>query len=221
VNDEQRSRRRRGAVLGVLLGLLLALGGVGYALSSSPSASTGAGRGNPSTSPSADVLAPNPPSSSKPGSTPTAGPTSGAGTPVVLSPAASNGNDNGGNDNCVEPSNGTGNCVKTFGVTVGQAQALYPDLIRALPVTYSNPNQFDILVTSYRISVSVPVTTAAACPASSLEVPSGTVTLNPKLTAPKKGSVATTIPIKLSADAPDGCQLVSFTITVNATAVKR
>jgi hypothetical protein len=218
VNDDNaHRRRRRGVWLGLLLGLSLALAGVGYALSSSPSAPTNAGK--PSASPSSQVLAPNAPAQNKQGGTPTAGPTSSAGTTVVLAPAASNGN--GGNDNCVEPSNGNGNCAKTFGVTVGQTQTLYPGLIRALPVTYSNPNQFDILVSSYGVSVSVPVSKAAACPASNLEVPSGTVTLNPKLTAPKKGSVATTIPIKLSADAPDGCQLVSFTITIHASAVKK
>jgi hypothetical protein len=215
VNDEQRSRRKRGAMLGLLLGLLLALGGVGYALSSSPSASTGPGK--PSASPSADVLAPNA-SSGKPGSTPTAGPSASAGTSVVLAPAASNGN---GNGNCVEPSNGNGNCVKSFGVTVGQAQTLYPGLARTLPVSYSNPNAFDILVTSYRVSVSVPASQSAACPASSLEVPSGTVMLSPSLTAPRKGSVATTIPVRLSASAPDGCQSVSFAITVSASAVKK
>jgi len=222
-NDKANHRRRRGVWLGLLVVLLLALGGYGYAVTSSPSASTGPGKGKPSASPTADVLAPNAPSnptSPSVSSTTTSGGTPGPGTQVVLAPAASNGNGNG-NGNCVEPSNGNGNCVKSFGVSVGQSQTLYPGLVRTLPVTYSNPNSFDILVTTYRVSVTVPSSQSSACPASSLQVPSGTVSLNPPLTAPRNGSVATTIPIKLSANAPDGCQSVTFTITVNASAVKK
>jgi len=220
-NDKANHRRRRGVWLGLLVVLLLALGGYGYAVTSSPSASTGPGKGKPSASPTADVLAPSGPSS--PSSPSSAGTSSGGsagstGTQVVLAPAASNGN---GNGNCVEPSNGNGNCVKSFGVTVGHAQTLYPGLARTLPVTYSNPNSFDIVVTTYRVSVSVPSAQSSACPASSLLVPSGTVTLSPQLTVPKNGSVATTIPIKLSSGAPGGCQSVTFTITVTASAVKK
>jgi hypothetical protein len=194
VTNEQSARRKRGVWLGLLV-LLLALGGAGYALTS-PSASTGSGK-------------------------PSAGPSG----QVVLAPSASgnngNGNGNGGNDNCVEPSNGNGNCVKTFGVTVGHAPLLYPTLTRNLPVTYSNPNSFDIEVTTYRVSVSVPTSKAGACPASSLLVPTGTVTLSPRIALPKKGSAATTIPIRLGADAPEGCQDVTFSVTVDATAVKK
>jgi hypothetical protein len=177
-----------------LLVLLLALGGAGYALSSSPSASTGPGK--PSASPFGQV---------------------------VLAPAASgtNGNGSGGNDNCVEPSNGNGNCAKTFGVKVGQTPLLYPTVTRNLPVTYSNPNSFDIEVTTYRVSVSVPASKATICPASSLLVPTGTVTLAPRITLPKKGSAAATVPIGLGANAPEGCQDVTFSVTVDATAVKK
>jgi len=216
-NEHADHRRRRSVWLGVLLGLLLALGGVGYALSTSPSAPTGQGKVKPSATPTADVLAPGSPSN--PTSTPTpTGSGGSAGTQVVLAPAASNGN---GNGNCVEPSNGNGSCVKSFGVAVGSAPTLYPGLLRSLPVSYSNPNNFDIFVTSYRVSVSVPSSQTSTCPASNLQVPAGTVTLSPRLTAPKKGSVATTIPIRLSANAPDGCQSASFSITVNASAVKQ
>jgi hypothetical protein len=200
-NDKANHRRRRGVWLGLLMVLLLALAGYGYAVTSSPSASTGPDKGKPSASPS----------------------------PVVLAPAAPNGNGNGnggggtggGTDNCVDPSSEAGNCDHRFGVTVGQAQTLYPGLNRTLPVTYVNPNNFDIFINTYRVSVSVPAAKAALCPASSLLVPSGTVTVNPNLKAPKNGSISTTIPIKLAASAPDGCQQVTFTITVNASAVKK
>lgn len=218
--NEKAHRRGRGAWLGILVILLLALGTCGYRLTFSPSASTGPGKSKPSASPSAQVLAPEAPErtgDSGSGSTP--GGSGATGTQLVLAPAA-NGN-GGGNANCVEPSNGNGNCEKSFRVTVGQTQALYPGLPRTVPVTYSNPHNFDIFIATYRVSVTVPGSLASACPASNLEVPSGTITLNPRLTAPKNSSVATTIPIRLSASAPDGCQQVAFTITVNASAVKK
>ena len=189
-------RRSRGAWLGLLLVLLLALGGYGYAVSASPSAPTGPKSSNAS---SAGVLAPTASSGS----------------------AKSNGGGNGGTDNCVDPSSQAGNCEHSFGVTVGQAQTLYPGLSRTLPVTYTNPNSFDIYVNTYRVSVSVPAAKATLCPASNLLVPSGTVTLSPNLKVGRNASVSTTVPIKLAPSAPDGCQQVAFSITVNASAVKK
>lgn len=220
--NEKARRRGRGAWLGILVIIMLALGTCGYRLTFSPSASTGPGKTRPSATPSTQVLAPQGPerpgdSTSTSSGSDITSPGSDTGTQLVLAPAA--GGNASGNANCVEPSNG--NCEKSFGVTVGQTQALFPGLDRALPVTYSNPNNFEIFVASYRVSVSVPAAAAGACPASNLEVPSGIVTLNPRLVAPKKGSVQTTIPIRLSAGAPDGCQQVAFTITVKATAVKK
>lgn len=187
----EQSTRRRRGWWGLLVLLLLA-SAAGYALTSSPSASTAADR-----------------------------PSNGSSS-LVLAPAASTNSGNAGsNDNCVEPSNGNGNCLKTFGVTVGQVPTLYPSLVRQVPVTYSNPNSFDISVTTYRVSVSVPSSRSSACPASSLQVPAGTSTLTPALTAPRNGSVSTTFPVRLPADAPEGCQDVTFSITVNASAVKK
>lgn len=222
-NDKTRRRKRLGW-LGLLMVLLLALGTCSYRLTFAPSASTGHEQ-KPSAKPSTDVLAPSGPTSPSNPTSPTSGNSGGAagntGSQVVLAPAAANGNGNGGSDNCVDPSNGNGNCVKTFGVKVGQTPLLYPTLTRNLPVTYSNPNSFDIEVTTYRVSVSVPTSKAGACPASSLLVPTGTVTLSPRIALPKKGSAATTIPIRLGADAPEGCQDVTFSVTVDATAVKK
>jgi hypothetical protein len=221
-NDKANHRRRRGVWLGLLTALLLALCGVGYAVTSSPSASTGPGKDKPSATPTSSVLAPNAPQTSAPsaGSSTSAGPgNAGTGTQVVLAPASS-GNGNG-SGNCVDPASESANCPHSFGVTVGTAPMLYPGVTRALPVTFSNPNGFDIFVASYLVSVSEPTAQSIACPASSLLVPSGTVTLSPNLKAPKNGSVSTTVPIKLAANAPEGCQQVTFTITVNASAVKK
>jgi hypothetical protein len=194
MDDKANNSRRRGAKLGGLMVLLVALASAGYALSSSPSTSTGP---NGKTS-SAQVLAP-------------------------AANAGNNGNtsSNSSNDNCVVPSNANGNCVKTFGVTVGSTPLLYPSLTRQLPVTFSNPNSFDINVTSYKVSVGVPAAKAADCPVSSLLVPTGTVTLTPQLTATKNSFVTTNVDIKLPANAPEGCQDVPFSITVNASAVKK
>jgi hypothetical protein len=116
---------------------------------------------------------------------------------------------------------GGGGSGDTFGVIVGHAQTLYPSLTQALPVTYSNPNSFDILVKTYRVTVSVPAAQATACPASSLQVPSGTITLSPTLAVARNSAVSITVPIKLAASAPTGCQRVAFTISVDATAVKK
>jgi hypothetical protein len=196
MDDKANNSRRRGAKLGGLMVLLVALASAGYAVSSSPSTST-------------EVNGKSPASSSS----------------QVLAPAASgnngNGSSSGSNDNCVQPSNGNGSCVKAFGVTVGSTPLLYPSLTRQLPVTFSNPNNFDINVTSYKVSVGVPAAKAAGCPASSLLVPTGTVTLTPQLTATKNSSVTTNVDIKLPANAPEGCQNVPFSITVNASAVKK
>jgi ABC-type transport system substrate-binding protein len=214
-NDKAHHRRRRGVWLGLLTVLLLALAGVAYAVTSSPSASPGLGKDKPSATPTSSVLAPSAPQTT----TPSTGSNTGAGTQIVLAPA-STGNGNG-NGNCVDPASESANCPHSFGVMVGAAQTLYPGVARSLPVTYSNPNNFDIFISTYRVSVSVPSTQAAACPASNLLVPSGTVTLTPQLAVAKIRSVLTTIPIRLSANAPEGCQRVTFTITVSASAVKK
>jgi hypothetical protein len=207
------ANRRRGVELGLLVVGLLALAAAGFALSSSPSGSPGSGK--PSASPSSQVLAPSG------GQTTSSGSATGSGTAqVALAPAANtnNGNGAGGNTNCVTPSNSNGNCDKTFGVSVGSTGLLYPSVVRDLPVTFSNPNSFAIKVTSYSVSVAVP-SSATGCPASSLQVPAGPVAVN--LEMAKKGQANTTIPVKLGADAPEGCQDVPFSITVNASAVMK
>lgn len=230
MTNRRTARRRRGVELGLLLALLLALGAAGYALSG-PSPSAPAASGKPSATPSSQVLAPTTvqtaaPSTTSPTGSSTAGTSSGSSSgstsQLVLAPAASsNGNGNGNGNNCLDPASESSACPHSFGVTVGQAPLLYPGLVRSLPVTFSNPNNFDILVTSYRVSVSVPATKVTTCPASNLQVPAGTITLSPRLTAPKNRSVTMLVPIKLSAGAPEACQQVSFTITLNASAAKK
>lgn len=189
-NDNANPRRRRGAWLGLLAALLLALAGYAYAATSSPSASTGSGR--PAAGSTTTVLAPEQ--------------LSGSSAAGKISPDAP----------CTDPSNDK--CEHHFGVSVGQTQTLYPGLARTLPVTYSNPYSFDILVSSYRVTVSVD--RPASCAVTNLIV-TGTVNLNPKLLVARSSSASTTIPVTLAAGAPNGCQQAKFSLTVDATGVKK
>lgn len=133
----------------------------------------------------------------------------------------SNGNTITGTDNCVVPSNSNGNCRKTFGVRVGDIGPIYPGQTRHLPVVWSNPNSFDIQVVSYSLSVNVPTGSSSTCPASSLQVADGKVSLNPAVAVVRNGSSSSSVPVTLPVSAPEGCQQVPFSITVDATAVMK
>jgi hypothetical protein len=191
--DDKTTSRRRGAKLGLLMVLLVALASAGYAVSSSPSASTGA-NGKIS---SAQVLAP----AANAGN-------NGNGT----------GNGNGSSPNCLDPSSENGNCIHPLVVDVGQVDALYPGVGQPLPVTFTNPYNFDIYITSYRVSRT---SLKTGCPATDLQIPTTTYTPSPKLTVAKNGFITEYVQIKLSADAVEACQLANFSITVNASAVKK
>lgn len=123
------------------------------------------------------------------------------------------------NDNCVEPSNGTGNCISTFGVTVGSVNPILPSQRRTMPVTFTNPNSFDISVTSYVVSVTTP--SGRGCAASHLLVPAGTQRPAGGIAVPKKGSSGITIPVTLSNTVTDSCKGVPFSVTVDASGVKK
>jgi hypothetical protein len=191
MDDKANNSRRRGAKLGGLTVLLLALASAGYALSSSPSASTGA---NGKTS-SAQVLA-----------------------PAANAGNNGNGNGSGSSPNCLDPSSENGNCIHPIVVTVGHVDTLYPGVGRSLPVTFSNPYNFDIYVTSYRVSRT---SLKAGCPATDLHIPTTSFTPSPKLTVVKNSSVIKYVQINLSADAAEACQLANFSITIDASAVKK
>lgn len=126
----------------------------------------------------------------------------------------------GGTDNCVEPSSNNGNCAGTFTVTVGSVGGLTPTRTVAVPVTWSNPNNFDILVDGY--TVSIPSTSRSTCPGSSVQV-AGKVTLTgaSRVTVPGRKSASTTLAVTMAAAAPEACQGVRYVVSVTATAVKK
>lgn len=126
----------------------------------------------------------------------------------------------GGTDNCVAPSQGQGSCAGVFGVSVGSTTGLVPGLTRTVPVTWSNPNQFEILVDSYAVVASVPAAYVRTCPATSLVAP-GASPLTPRVVVPGRGTASSYVPVTLSRTAPDACQRVPFGVTLTATAVKR
>lgn len=126
------------------------------------------------------------------------------------------GNQQQNNDACVVPSNGKGNCLSTFGVEVGRIGPIYPTQTLQLPVRWSNPNSFDIVVNSFTATVTSSV---AGCAAGNLVVPVGTQ--RPNQTVPRKGTASNTLSVSLPATADDACQTAAFSIRIDATAVKR
>ena len=111
-----------------------------------------------------------------------------------------------------------GGSTKHLDVSVGAVSGLWPGRAMALPVTYTNPNSFDIQVTTYSVDVSSP---KPSCPASKLQVPAGQVTLVAPVGLPPHHSASSNVPVKLAPTASDSCQGVEFDISVTASAVKR
>ena len=139
---------------------------------------------------------------------------------------------NSANPNC----NGAGNAscspstsgpVKDFGVRVGSITGIFPTGSKPIPLFYSNPHNFDIVVKTVSVTAA---DASPSCSASHLARPAGTVTLQSpvivpanatNVPAPSTGPDATTLRVSLLNSAPNACQRVNFPITVTATAVKR
>jgi hypothetical protein len=141
--------------------------------------------------------------------------------PVTL--VASGSTANQANPSCNGQNNSScaGNApVKEFGLRLGTTGAMYPGLSNNLRVDLTNPQSFDIKVTTLTVSASrAPSNTG--CSVSNLSVPTGTTTLNPAITVAPKSSTWTKIAIGLVSDANQACQEAGFVITVTATAVKK
>ena len=126
---------------------------------------------------------------------------------------------NSGNPSCNGKSNSscTGNApTKQFEVTVGNLGGMYPGSSEALPLSFMNPESFDIKVTTLQIDA---VADSTGCPTTYLQYPTS-VALAPAVVLSRKGGTgSTTVPVGLKPSATDACQDVSFTVTVTATAV--
>ena len=146
---------------------------------------------------------------------------------VAVGTASNNANPgcNGSNNASCTPS--TSGPVKSFGLTVGAMTGIYPTGSKPIPLTFTNPHSFDIVVKT----VSVAVRNASTdCSATHLQRPSGTVTLASPVVVPKNGSAAgpaptsadgQTLRVTLLNSAPNACQRATWPVTVTATAVQR
>jgi hypothetical protein len=114
--------------------------------------------------------------------------------------ASNNGNSNAGQD------------AKKFVVT-GTVAGLYPGAQRPLILTVSNPNNFDIKITSLTVNVG---NAAPGCNAANLQVSefSGSVIV------PKDGTTTTTLQATMARGAGDSCQGATFPLSYGGTAVK-
>jgi len=141
-------------------------------------------------------------------------------TTGILTASGSNGAPvgNGNGNGNIDPNTGcntNGNCVKSFGVTVGKVSGLYPGLSTTIPVTYINPNSFPIYVTTATATASG----STSCDGSNLVV--GTKVMPaPGLTIDRNASKASSMPVTLKSTTNDACKGATWTITVTAQAVK-
>lgn len=125
-----------------------------------------------------------------------------------------NGNSNGNTDSSTG-CNTNGNCVKSFGVKVGDVAGLYPGLATSIPVTYTNPNSFPIYVTTATATAAG----TSACDGTNLVV--GTKTMPAAgLLVDRNSSTISSMPVTLKSSTTDACKGATWTITVTAQAVK-
>jgi hypothetical protein len=113
-----------------------------------------------------------------------------------------------------------------LGVSVGHVLGLWPGRSMPLPVTYTNPQSFAVAVVSTKIEVTSATSAAvespdARCAPDDLEVDPGAVLLIPPVAVGPHASTSSSVPVRLSPDAPDGCKGSSFTVSVTATAEQR
>src|SRR5918992_1063732 len=90
----------------------------------------------------------------------------------------------------------------------GDAQDLYPTIETTLDLTITNPNNFPIRVTSLTVTVG-----DASGDCSSEYVGVTGFTGGPALIVPENGTAPKSLPLTMSADAPDECQGAVFPMT--------
>jgi hypothetical protein len=133
-------------------------------------------------------------------------------SPVTPASAKPNTLTGGSGDNGNGKNQGGGNDKKDFTIA-GDVAGLYPGSSKALVVTLTNQNNFDIRVTSLSATVADP---AGPCTAGVVRVDplAGTVVV------PKNGTATTTLTARMSDDPSNDCKSTSFGLTYTGTAVK-
>lgn len=101
--------------------------------------------------------------------------------------------------------------------TIGDSDAgpgLYPGAVLPRTVRVSNPNAFDITVTSITTTIGTPQ--SAGCPSTAVSVDPFTTAFK----VPDKKSVDVTLAARMSATATNACKNTTFPVTYTAKAVK-
>lgn len=153
--------------------------------------------------------------------------------PVADSFVAVGSTSNSGNPGCNGKNNAscnpdTSGPVKNFGLAVGAMTGIYPTGSKPIPLTFTNPHSFDIVVETVSVAA---LDASPSCSESHLQRPSGVVRLASPIIVPKNGSASgptpnstdgQTLRVTLLNSVPDACQApTTWPLTVTATAVKR
>lgn len=105
-----------------------------------------------------------------------------------------------------------------FGVRVGSSAGLHPGGEVSVRVTYSNPFGFGLVVGSQNIRVTSPSPT---CSATTVDLSRALTVLAKRVVVPARGATTVTIPLSMRATAPDACQGVRFTTSIEAQGRKK
>ncbi|MFD5830822.1 hypothetical protein [Lentzea sp. NPDC060358] len=103
---------------------------------------------------------------------------------------------------------------KDSAITSVSGAGLYPGAVVDVVVSIDNPNDYPVRVTSIADSSSKP---AGTCAAGTVTTSSAGTSFTPVL--PAKGSQTYTLKAKMSADATDACQNVTFVVPLTAQLV--
>ena len=106
-----------------------------------------------------------------------------------------------------------GNDKSSFTIS-GNVTALYPGAHAALVLTIGNPNNFPIDVRT--LAAAVQASSPSGCPATTLSIGG----FSGHLVVAGNGTAVKTLPVTMSAGAPNACQIVTFPLKFSGTAVK-
>jgi hypothetical protein len=114
-----------------------------------------------------------------------------------------------------QPSGNANGATKKDFLIEGSVAGLYPTIQTTLDLTITNPNNFAVKITSLTVTVG---DASVDCASTYVNVVNFAGT--PDLIVPKNGTAPKSLPLTMSADAPDECQGAVFPMTYAGTAVK-